>query len=128
MKVWNFTESLYGFAETYYEDNIQPLTGRYTQWASGVKSSMLDKIQKTIENYVPTVANQTFWAVKQKKSGQQNLQSDHSLSISLFADLIITDDCVIIQMTGVIDDDNRNKNVCTHHSSICLSPVTGFIK
>lgn len=57
--------TLYGYAETYYEDNIQPLTDSYTQWASSVKSSVLEKIQHTVGDYIPMRANRTNSAGQQ---------------------------------------------------------------
>lgn len=64
-RVQSLGAALYGYAETYYEDNIQPLTDGYTQWASGVKDSVLEKIQHTVGDYIPIRANET------KSSGQQ---------------------------------------------------------
>lgn len=56
-KVQDFGSTVYGYAETYYEDNIQPLTDGYTQWVSSVKSTVLEKIQHTVGNYIPIRAN-----------------------------------------------------------------------
>ncbi|XP_040900928.1 apolipoprotein C-IV [Toxotes jaculatrix] len=42
-----------GFVGAYYEDHIQPVTDSYAEWASNVKSSMWNKIQTTIDNYMP---------------------------------------------------------------------------
>lgn len=64
-KVKSLGTTLYGYAETYYEDNIQPLTDSYTQWASGVKNSVLEKIQHTVGNYIPITANKTDSAGQQ---------------------------------------------------------------
>ncbi|XP_075907152.1 apolipoprotein C-IV [Nelusetta ayraudi] len=64
-KVQTLGTTLYGYAETYYEDNIQPLTDSYTQWASGVKNSVLEKIQHTVGNYIPITANETDSAGQQ---------------------------------------------------------------
>lgn len=63
--VENFGATVYGYAETYYEDNIQPLTDSYTQWASSVKSSVLAKIQDTVGSYMPMRANKSDSAVRQ---------------------------------------------------------------
>lgn len=48
---------VYGFLGTYYEDHIQPLKDSYTEWASGIRNSMWDKIKTTIDNYAPKKAN-----------------------------------------------------------------------
>ncbi|XP_039886228.1 apolipoprotein C-IV [Simochromis diagramma] len=42
-----------GFAGAYYEDHIQPVTDSYVEWASGVKSSVWERIQTTIGHYTP---------------------------------------------------------------------------
>ncbi len=52
-KVKDFGGAAWGFFGTYYEDHIQPLTDSYTEWASDVKSSVWEKIQTTVENYLP---------------------------------------------------------------------------
>ncbi|TKS82338.1 hypothetical protein D9C73_016447 [Collichthys lucidus] len=39
------------FAGTYYEDHIQPVADSYAEWASGIKTSVVEKIQTTIDNY-----------------------------------------------------------------------------
>lgn len=47
-----------GYAGAYYEDHIQPLTDSYTEWASNVKSTVWQKIQTVIDNYMPMNASQ----------------------------------------------------------------------
>ncbi|CAN9513799.1 unnamed protein product [Ophioblennius macclurei] len=44
-----------GFADTYYEDHIQPVAGSYVDWASEVKKSMWERLQTTIDNYTPSI-------------------------------------------------------------------------
>ncbi|KAM3613813.1 uncharacterized protein V6R79_005403 [Siganus canaliculatus] len=51
-KVQGIGEALWGFVGTYYEDNIEPLTESYVEWASNVKTSVVEKIQRSIDfNY-----------------------------------------------------------------------------
>lgn len=50
-------ETVFGFLDTYYEDHIQPVKDSYVEWASGIRGAMWDKIQTTIDNYVPKKAN-----------------------------------------------------------------------
>ncbi|XP_039475996.1 apolipoprotein C-IV isoform X2 [Oreochromis aureus] len=52
-KVLAIGELAQGFAAAYYEDHIQPVTDSYVEWASGVKSSVWEKIQTTIDHYTP---------------------------------------------------------------------------
>lgn len=42
-----------GYFSTYYEDHIQPMKDSYAEWASGIRRATLDKIQTTIDNYMP---------------------------------------------------------------------------
>ncbi|XP_042346805.1 apolipoprotein C-IV [Plectropomus leopardus] len=56
VKVQGWGESVAGFTGAYYEDHIQPLTDSYVQWASRFKSSVLETIQTTIDNYKPLKA------------------------------------------------------------------------
>uniref|UniRef100_A0A3B3CDC6 Uncharacterized protein n=1 Tax=Oryzias melastigma TaxID=30732 RepID=A0A3B3CDC6_ORYME len=42
-----------GFAGAYYEDHIQPVTDSYVEWASNVRSSLQERIQTAVENYMP---------------------------------------------------------------------------
>lgn len=44
------------FFGTYYEDHIQPVKDNYAAWASGIRRAMWDKIQATVDNYVPKKA------------------------------------------------------------------------
>ncbi|KAF7652183.1 hypothetical protein LDENG_00100170 [Lucifuga dentata] len=39
-KIENIGGSLMGFAGAYYEDHIQPVTGRYTEWASNAEKTV----------------------------------------------------------------------------------------
>ncbi|XP_060905343.1 apolipoprotein C-IV [Labrus mixtus] len=55
-KVQGFGEQALGFAGAYYEDHIQPVTDRYFGWAFSVKSSVLENIQTTMDNYNPLKA------------------------------------------------------------------------
>ncbi|XP_071325736.1 apolipoprotein C-IV [Trachinotus anak] len=48
-----FGETALGFLGAYYEDHIQPVTDSYVGWASDVRSSMWEKIQTTMDNYMP---------------------------------------------------------------------------
>lgn len=64
-RVQSVGATLYGYAGTYYEDNIQPLTHGYTQWASGVKNTVLEKIQDTVGGYISAEANRTAGASQQ---------------------------------------------------------------
>ena len=52
-KVLSVGEVVLGIAGSYYEDHLQPVTDSYSKWASDVKSSMWEKIQTTIDNYMP---------------------------------------------------------------------------
>ncbi|KAM8869243.1 apolipoprotein C-IV [Spinachia spinachia] len=52
-KVQDLGGPVMDFIEAYYEDHIQPVTESYVQWASNLRSSMLDKIQITIGDYLP---------------------------------------------------------------------------
>lgn len=52
------------FAGTYYEDHIQPVADSYAEWASGIKTSVVEKIQTTIDNY----SKQTIPADQQPQS------------------------------------------------------------
>lgn len=56
-KVQDLGGAVIGFAGAYYEDHIQPVTDSYAEWASNVKSTVREKIQTTIENYMPLKAN-----------------------------------------------------------------------
>uniref|UniRef100_A0A672Y6F6 Uncharacterized protein n=1 Tax=Sphaeramia orbicularis TaxID=375764 RepID=A0A672Y6F6_9TELE len=53
VKVQDFGEAALGFAGAYYEDHIQPVTASYTDWASGLKSTLWEKIKTTIDDYSP---------------------------------------------------------------------------
>lgn len=64
-KVQNIGATAYGYAETYYADNIQPLTDSYSQWLSGVKNSVLEKVQHTVGDYIPTRGNTSDGAGQQ---------------------------------------------------------------
>lgn len=64
-KVQSLGATLYGYAETYYEDSIQPIAESYTQWASTVKNSVMEKIQHTVGDYIPIRANKTVSADQQ---------------------------------------------------------------
>ncbi|KAK5861892.1 hypothetical protein PBY51_017331 [Eleginops maclovinus] len=55
-KVRDYGLPVLGFIDIYYEDHIQPLTDSYFQWASNIKSSVWEKIQTTIDNYMPLKA------------------------------------------------------------------------
>uniref|UniRef100_A0A3P9MMR6 Apolipoprotein C-IV n=1 Tax=Oryzias latipes TaxID=8090 RepID=A0A3P9MMR6_ORYLA len=46
-------ETALGFAGAYYEDHIQPVTDSYVEWASNVRSSLQERIQTAVENYIP---------------------------------------------------------------------------
>ncbi|XP_020565950.1 uncharacterized protein LOC101162473 isoform X1 [Oryzias latipes] len=46
-------ETALGFAGAYYEDHIQPVTDSYVEWASNVRSSLQERIQTAVENYMP---------------------------------------------------------------------------
>ncbi|XP_061573204.1 apolipoprotein C-IV [Cololabis saira] len=46
--------SVYGFAEAYYEDHIQPVTNRYTEWASNKRKSAWESVQTAVGNYMPS--------------------------------------------------------------------------
>lgn len=50
-------ETVLDFAGAYYEDHIQPVTESYARWASDIKSSMWEKIQSTIHDYMPNKEN-----------------------------------------------------------------------
>ncbi|XP_040020898.2 apolipoprotein C-IV [Gasterosteus aculeatus] len=52
-KVQDLGAPVMGFIGAYYEDHIQPVAESYVEWASNLRSSMLDKIQITIGNYLP---------------------------------------------------------------------------
>lgn len=52
-KVQDLGEPVLGYIGTYYEDHIQPVTEIYFEWAANVKSSVWEKIQTTIDNYMP---------------------------------------------------------------------------
>ncbi|XP_037309112.2 apolipoprotein C-IV [Pungitius pungitius] len=52
-KVQDLGGPVMDFIGAYYEDHIQPVTESYVEWASNLRSSMLDKIQITIGNYLP---------------------------------------------------------------------------
>ncbi|CAK6959083.1 apolipoprotein C-IV [Scomber scombrus] len=52
-KVLNVGEAVLGIAGSYYEDHLQPVAESYSQWASDVRGSMWEKIQTTIDNYMP---------------------------------------------------------------------------
>ncbi|XP_044215700.1 apolipoprotein C-IV [Thunnus albacares] len=52
-QVQNVGEVVLGIAGTYYEDHLQPVADSYAQWASSLKSSVWEKIQTTIDNYMP---------------------------------------------------------------------------
>ncbi|XP_069393230.1 apolipoprotein C-IV [Paralichthys olivaceus] len=55
-KVQDFGKTAVGFFGAYYEDHIQPVTNSYAEWASNVRSSMWDKIQTSIDSYMPSEA------------------------------------------------------------------------
>ncbi|XP_044064683.1 apolipoprotein C-IV [Siniperca chuatsi] len=55
-KVRVFGGAVLDFVSAYYEDHIQPVTDSYAEWASNIKSSMWEKIQTTIDNYMPSEA------------------------------------------------------------------------
>lgn len=59
-KVEDLGGALRGFVSAYYEDHIQPATDSYAEWASNIKSSVWEKIQTTIDNYMPINANQSI--------------------------------------------------------------------
>ncbi|XP_076008760.1 apolipoprotein C-IV [Genypterus blacodes] len=42
---------LMDFAGAYYEDNIQPVTGGYFEWASNARRSFWEKLWTTVDNY-----------------------------------------------------------------------------
>ncbi|XP_041649654.1 apolipoprotein C-IV isoform X2 [Cheilinus undulatus] len=56
-KVQGYGDLAMGFAGTYYEDHIQPMTDRYIGWASNMKNSMLEKVQSTFDHYNPLKAS-----------------------------------------------------------------------
>lgn len=56
-KLQDMGGAVFGFFGTYYEDHIQPVKDSYTEWASGIREAMWDKIQTTIDNYRPKKAN-----------------------------------------------------------------------
>ncbi|XP_074511044.1 apolipoprotein C-IV [Sebastes fasciatus] len=52
-KVQDLGEPVLGYIGAYYEDHIQPVTEIYFEWAANVKSFVWEKIQTTIDNYMP---------------------------------------------------------------------------
>lgn len=56
-KVEDLGEMALGLVGAYYEDHIQPVIGSYAEWVSNVRSSMWEKIQTSIDNYMPFKAN-----------------------------------------------------------------------
>lgn len=44
---------LMGFAGTYYEDHIQPVTDGYVEWVSNARTTFWEKLQMTVDNYNP---------------------------------------------------------------------------
>ncbi|XP_045902001.1 apolipoprotein C-IV [Micropterus dolomieu] len=56
-KVQVFGGVVLDYFGAYYEDHIQPVADSYTEWASTVKSSVLEKIQTTIDKYWPSKAS-----------------------------------------------------------------------
>ncbi|XP_034467314.1 apolipoprotein C-IV [Hippoglossus hippoglossus] len=52
-KVQDYGATAVGFFGAYYEDHIQPVSDSYAKWASNVRSSMWEKIQTSIDGYMP---------------------------------------------------------------------------
>lgn len=51
--VQGFGNLVVGFLNAYYEDHIQPVTESYSNWASDITSTMWEKTQASIVNYMP---------------------------------------------------------------------------
>lgn len=51
--VQGFGNLVVGFFNAYYEDHIQPVTESYSNWASDITSTMWEKTQATVVNYMP---------------------------------------------------------------------------
>uniref|UniRef100_A0A672FE57 Apolipoprotein C-IV n=1 Tax=Salarias fasciatus TaxID=181472 RepID=A0A672FE57_SALFA len=49
-KIQHFGEMARGFADTYYEDHIQPVAGDYVDWASQKSRSALPKLKTAGSN------------------------------------------------------------------------------
>ncbi|CAG6014843.1 unnamed protein product [Menidia menidia] len=52
-KIQSIGDTALGFAGAYYEDHIQPVASSYVEWASNVRMSLRERMQKTIDNYRP---------------------------------------------------------------------------
>ncbi|MEQ2306917.1 hypothetical protein AMECASPLE_013006 [Ameca splendens] len=52
-KIKSFGETVFGYAGAYYEDHLQPVAGSYVEWASNLRSSLWEKVQTAIDNYMP---------------------------------------------------------------------------
>uniref|UniRef100_A0A3Q2QMN1 Apolipoprotein C-IV n=2 Tax=Fundulus heteroclitus TaxID=8078 RepID=A0A3Q2QMN1_FUNHE len=53
-KITSIGETVAGFAGAFYEDHIQPVAGSYVDWASNMRSSLWEKVQTAVDNYMPT--------------------------------------------------------------------------
>lgn len=56
-KVQDIGETVLDFASAYYEDHIQPVRESYAKWASDIKSSIWERIQSTVHDYMPNKEN-----------------------------------------------------------------------
>ncbi|KAK5605907.1 hypothetical protein CRENBAI_003849, partial [Crenichthys baileyi] len=52
-KIKSFGETVLAYAGAYYEDHIQPVAGSYVEWGSNLRSSLWEKVQTAVDNYMP---------------------------------------------------------------------------